>query len=340
MASRSKPPRSWTIDDLLDLGDKEGVTYLKAVPILILETWIQRGREKEVANYVRTKDIARRLVSSGLVEPFKPKGTSNIVGALGSKQVSRNLTRPTLMEFQGDGSSRVNLPHYEPLLQEYRHEYSKKYEVDYRKLFPNGEPEWEQPGTQKAPTRAESARPGMLTHDAIHTLLVPIDQALRYGQQAIERLERHNQQLRAENELLQVKLKQELSGSHHRIVDDELRADCAKYLMHKDSYIDALRRAGVVLEERLRKTLGRDGHGKNGVELVDASLSPKSGKVIITDHPAEQEGVYLLFRGAIQFVRNPPAHKKVQYTELEAWQSISLIDYLLLLLQQARLRGS
>jgi hypothetical protein len=66
MAAPKKPSRQWDIDDLLSLGRKSGVTYLKAVPVLILEKWVQGEREKGVANFVRTKNLARRLVSSGL----------------------------------------------------------------------------------------------------------------------------------------------------------------------------------------------------------------------------------------------------------------------------------
>ena len=53
MATRGKPPRPWDMDDLLDLGDKQGEkgTYLKAVPVLILETWVREGQEEGVANF-------------------------------------------------------------------------------------------------------------------------------------------------------------------------------------------------------------------------------------------------------------------------------------------------
>jgi uncharacterized protein (TIGR02391 family) len=123
-------------------------------------------------------------------------------------------------------------------------------------------------------------------------------------------------------------------------MDEELRNDCAEFLMRKDTFPDAITRAGRVLEERLRKTIGGDGQEKlkEGVGLVDYALLPDSGKLVISDHPAEQEGVRMLFRGAVQFVRNPPSHKKMRYTEVEAVQAIGLIDYLLFLLQQVRKR--
>ena len=42
MATREKPPRPWDVDDLHDLGDRQGEEgrYLKAVPVLILVKWV------------------------------------------------------------------------------------------------------------------------------------------------------------------------------------------------------------------------------------------------------------------------------------------------------------
>ncbi len=128
------------------------------------------------------------------------------------------------------------------------------------------------------------------------------------------------------------------SFPHRSIVDDELRNQCAEFLNEEDKYADAIRRAGIVLEERLRKTIGGNGpeNSKNGVELVDYAVRKDSGQLIIRQHPAEQEGVHMLFRGAVQLLRNPPSHKKMRYTEVEAVQAIGLIDFLLYLLKQAK----
>lgn len=332
MSTPQKPPRPWEVDDLLDLGRRKEVKYLKAIPVLILENWVRGGREKGVANAVRTKPLAKRLVKSGLVRAFKPKGTSNILGALGAIQRDRNLSRPRLMKFEGNGISSVSLPHYEPLLQEYRQKYRELYPEDYEKLFSEGEPEWGPSSASNVLVEARETKsrlPASQEDDGIRNLLAPVEQALRDQQQAVARLTKENQKLRAGRET-----------PDRRIVDEELRNDCSKHLENRETYIDAIRRAGVVFEERLRKTIGGDGQEKfmQGVDLVDHALTPKSGRLIISDHPAEQDGVRMLFRGAVQFVRNPPAHKKVQYSELEAWQTIGLIDYLLLLLRQAKRR--
>jgi uncharacterized protein (TIGR02391 family) len=124
------------------------------------------------------------------------------------------------------------------------------------------------------------------------------------------------------------------------IADEELRNDCTEFLKRENTYIDAIRRAAVVLEERLKRTIGGTGAEKfkYGVDLVDYALRKDSGRLIISEYPAEQEGVHMLFRGAVQFVRNPPSHKKLRYTELEARQAVGLIDYLLSLLRQVKPR--
>lgn len=344
MATRGKPPRPWDLDDLLDLGDKQGEkgTYLKAVPVLILEKWVRHGKVEDVANYVRTYELKRRLESSGLRPPFKPKGDGGICGSLTSKQKARNLTRPILIEPQGEGSFWVNLPHYEPLLEEYRQKYRELYSEDYEKLFSEGEPrEWESPSPKGRVERKE-AKPTSAASEAqdeIQSLLAPIEQALRDRQQVVEKLIEEKRKLQAELVAIRATPQEEHVVPYRRIVDEELRNDCAELLENEKYYIDAIRRASVVLEQRLNEAVGSGAKDRQyGVSLVRYALAKDTGKLVISEVPNEQDGVFQLFSGAIAFVRNPPAHKKVQYTELEAWQTISLIDYLLLLLRQAKPR--
>jgi len=174
----------------------------------------------------------------------------------------------------------------------------------------------------------------------IQSLLAPVEQALRERQHALKRLTEENQKLQAELIALKTALQEGLEVSHLKIVDEELRNDCAKLLENRETYIDAIRRANVVLEERLKKAVNDPGAEKAqyGGSLVRYALVKDTGKLVITDNSNEQDGVFQLFNGAFAFVRNPPAHKKVQYDELEAWHIISLIDYLLLLLRQAKPR--
>ena len=145
MLPKVSPPRPWEIDDLLDIGRREGgkANYLKAIPILMLEFWITGERIIDQANYLRVKWAKNRIESSGIREPFPPKGTSNIIGALSTIQKSRNLN-PPLLQYLKPGIAWINLPNYESLLEEYRQKYINLYPEDYKKLFPNPNnvPEW------------------------------------------------------------------------------------------------------------------------------------------------------------------------------------------------------
>ena len=70
------PPRAWDVDCLFILGQKGGerAQYMKAVPVLILEKWVQGDREPDVANCIWTKHVAKRLVDSRLVAFADPRG--------------------------------------------------------------------------------------------------------------------------------------------------------------------------------------------------------------------------------------------------------------------------
>jgi hypothetical protein len=98
-----------------------------------------------------------------------------------------------------------------------------------------------------------------------------------------------------------------------------------------------MREAGVVFEHYLRSKAGPN-NTKYGVDLVDDAL--KNGdKLVFSSHGGEQQGVYFLFRGAMQFIRNPPMHKIIDYPESMALQSLRLIDSLMTLLDHAAMAG-
>jgi len=201
MATLKKPSRPWDIDDLLRLGTKTGATYLKAVPVLILENWVRGERKEGEANFVKTKDLADRLESSKVGLGFDPRVTGHISGALTKIQRGRNLTDPPLIESEAGGIHRINLPHYESLLEDYRRRYRARYPADYKKLFPEEEPEWERPSLPKKRTEQKEDKPTPSEPDAqdeIYNLLTQLERALRDRQQAIERLTEENQKLRAE----------------------------------------------------------------------------------------------------------------------------------------------
>lgn len=98
-----------------------------------------------------------------------------------------------------------------------------------------------------------------------------------------------------------------------------------------------MREAGVVFENHLRKKIDPDSL-KHGVELIDDALKP-GGKLVFSSHVGEQQGVQFLYRGAMQFIRNPPMHKIIDYPESMARQFLHLIDALMMLLDHAALAG-
>jgi len=115
------------------------------------------------------------------------------------------------------------------------------------------------------------------------------------------------------------------------INDHELRQRFSKLgSPHLDTLI---REAGVVLEDRLRSASGHT--TLYGVELVDAALGTGDKALKFSLHPGEQEGARMLYRGAMQFIRNPPMHKLADYPLETARVFIRLIDSLLLLLPKS-----
>ncbi len=96
-----------------------------------------------------------------------------------------------------------------------------------------------------------------------------------------------------------------------------------------------VREAGVVLEDRLRRFASEEDRDLHGVALVDALLTPNRARVFFSQYPGEQEGARMLYRGAIQFIRNPAMHRLIEYPEGEARLFIDLIDSLLQLLSEA-----
>ena len=122
----------------------------------------------------------------------------------------------------------------------------------------------------------------------------------------------------------------------NEIYDSELRKRLARLgAPHLDTLI---REAGVVLEDRLRSVTGlSDVHG---VKLVDDAFDVSNMKMIYSQHPGEQDGVRMLYRGAMQFIRNPPMHKLVEYPIEKARLLLRLIDSLLLLLPRPIVNGN
>lgn len=137
-----------------------------------------------------------------------------------------------------------------------------------------------------------------------------------------------------ENRKLNEKLR-ETNSTLNEITDEVLKKRIGTLL---ESPLDIMiREAGVVLEDRLRAK-GKASNDLTGVKLVDDLLSPEKAKLVFSSHSGEQDGVKMLYRGAMQFIRNPPMHKLVEYPENTARLLIRLVDSLLQLLSEAELQ--
>ena len=118
-------------------------------------------------------------------------------------------------------------------------------------------------------------------------------------------------------------------------LDPELVEKCG-LLIRTERYDEAVGRAFVVLEERLRELLAV--RGGSSVNLSRQAFSPESGQLVDRLYlpPAEIEGVRDLFVGAFRAYRNRAAHTLAGYSLDEARSIIHLVNLLLLVLEKVR----
>jgi uncharacterized protein (TIGR02391 family) len=118
-------------------------------------------------------------------------------------------------------------------------------------------------------------------------------------------------------------------------LDHELLERCG-ILIRSERYDEAVSRAFVVLEERLRDLLGV--HGGSGVDLSQKAFTPEKGQLAdrLSLPTSEVEGIRDLFVGAFRAYRNRAAHTVAGYSLDEARGIINLVNLLLLVLEQAR----
>jgi len=116
-------------------------------------------------------------------------------------------------------------------------------------------------------------------------------------------------------------------------MDDELKLKCGP-LIYIGAFDEAVRNAFVLLEERLRNTIGKD--GLTGVQLANNAFAPDGP---LSKHlgrtPAEREGLRELYSGAFKLFRNPAAHGSVEYSSSEGKSIIGLVNLLLTILSRA-----
>lgn len=253
-----------------------------------------------------------------------PQAAGNLVGGFRQKQEKRNLYPPFVYEPVDRGVWRFNVHHYEDLLRDFRERYPIRGEdtpapVRRERVVPVGE------------------HPDVQARSLANKILQVVQEHERDWRERLQNAEDQVRALEQEKEKLREKLDKS-SSILNEITDDILKRRVEPLFGLASLPLDTVvREAGVVLEDRLRAVTGTDS-SLEGVKLVDAILTPQKGRLIFSLHPGEQDGVRMLYRGAMQFIRNPPMHKLIEYPEDTVRLFIRLIDSLLQLLSEAELR--
>ncbi|HEY0606306.1 MAG TPA: TIGR02391 family protein [Herpetosiphonaceae bacterium] len=117
-------------------------------------------------------------------------------------------------------------------------------------------------------------------------------------------------------------------------LDGELAVRCS-HLLHIGAFDEAVRNAFVLLEERMRQAVGKE--GMTGTDLANYAFSPTNGPLAIqlAQRTSEREGLRELYSGAFKLFRNPTAHGVVGYDAIEGKSIISLVNLLLKILDKA-----
>jgi uncharacterized protein (TIGR02391 family) len=117
----------------------------------------------------------------------------------------------------------------------------------------------------------------------------------------------------------------------------DLDRDVISRCANKD-YHDTVHNAFPLIEDRLRSktSVGKDYFGQR---LIDHAFNDKTGKLVLGDTASEKEGVYLFFKGAYEFFRNPPAHSiSTDESRNAALKVVHMTDLMIKLIDKASLR--
>jgi uncharacterized protein (TIGR02391 family) len=118
-------------------------------------------------------------------------------------------------------------------------------------------------------------------------------------------------------------------------LDEELVERCG-FLIRTERYDEAVGRAFVVLEERMRVLLGTSGGA--GRHLVNKLFSSRDTRFTDRLYRSDQEvaGLRAIFEGSFAAFRNRAAHTVAGYKRDEARAIIHLVNMLLLIVEQIR----
>jgi hypothetical protein len=123
------------------------------------------------------------------------------------------------------------------------------------------------------------------------------------------------------------------------LADEELKSRCADLLRAKRHFDRAFREATTVLDDRIKKKsqLKR----MNPVALIGKALNPNPEKsvLIVSDEPAEQEGVHSICKGLMLAFRDRAHHElNDQLTRTDAIKFCGFVDTMLGIVSAARIR--
>lgn len=104
-------------------------------------------------------------------------------------------------------------------------------------------------------------------------------------------------------------------------IDLELIKDCKIQQPYRKAVSEAL----LTLETRIRSTLTLPDTYTGAALITEANKRGIFKRTVA----AEEQGLYFLFMGAFNWLRNPPGHKKVEYTKEEAIKVVLFTDYLI-----------
>jgi hypothetical protein len=116
-------------------------------------------------------------------------------------------------------------------------------------------------------------------------------------------------------------------------LDDELLLQCGS-LLRNGSFDDAVRKAFVILEERLRKVADLDDQKMTGVQLANHVFRQEGwlGKQL----GEQRDGLRELYSGTFKVFRNPTAHKSTSYDQLKGKTVVGLVNLLMVLLNEVQ----
>lgn len=108
-------------------------------------------------------------------------------------------------------------------------------------------------------------------------------------------------------------------------IDSELVRDCKMQKPYRKAVSEAL----LTLETRIRKKLGLDD------TFYGTALISEAKKMGAFDRKvsAEAEGLFMLYMGAIKWLRNPSGHRKIEYSKEDALKIVLFTDHLIQLFE-------